>query len=183
MRIRRALVVGTIATVGILSTACDGSVAYTVVNQTDRPVTAWILYSECEDVTGYKGDYDYERSVGPGDTVEVSDVTGPGSVPRQPWCLQVVDQDRRLLLSEPYDDTGASTYVVTGDQQPGATIPRKDDLPQQPWLDQTWDGFRDWPIVTAFYWLILLGFSAAVAFGAFITVRYFYRTYFKKQRL
>jgi hypothetical protein len=181
MRFRAAVTLCALAAVGFLSTACDTWVGYTVVNNTDQPVTAWILYAECESVTGYRGDYVHERIVGPGETVEVSDITG--AVPEQPWCLQVIDQDRKLLLSEPYDETGTRTYTVTRDLRPGATIPRKGDLPKQPWLDDMWEGFREAPLAVGFYLVIVIGFLAGLTYVAFITVRHFYRTYLKKQRV
>lgn len=178
MRLRTAIAICALPAIAFLSMACDTFVSYTVVNETHEPVTAWILYRDCSDVTGYRGDYAYERTVPPGQTVEVSDITGPR--PRQPWCLQIVDEDRRLLLSRPYDENGPGSYVVTPGLQPSTSIPEKSDLTERPWLDRIWRDFTNEPLYLVFY-IFGIALWAGLAVATFATLRHFYRRYVKKQ--
>ena len=54
--------------------ACDGQTTYTVVNETDRFLQAWILYAKCEDGRSNKQDSSPEEPVVTHASATLSDV-------------------------------------------------------------------------------------------------------------
>jgi len=153
---------------GMITSGCDGFVAYQVDNETDRELETWILYADCEEIIGKRGEYQYARQLPPHSTVRVSEVTG--SLPNTPWCLQVVDSDRQLVLAVPYTDTSGVSVAVREPVVPGPVIPLEEDLPGR----SLGERFSEQPGGILFVLLSIvlgLGLLAAVAYAVFVIIR------------
>lgn len=162
---KRLLAIPGLVAFVLVSTACDSVVAYTVRNNTSEDLTAWVLFDDCERVVGYRDDYDYERDVPAGETAEVSDVTG--SLPRGEWCLQVVDSERRIVLSEPYDHLRGSApdVVIREPITRGQTIPDESTLPTRSFTQSFWREFTIQPVTFIFSGLVLVGMLIGIGFA------------------
>jgi hypothetical protein len=162
---KRVLAVPPLIALSLLLTACDSFVGYTVTNDTNEDLLAWVFFNDCENVTGYSDEYDYERAVSAGTTTEVSEVEG--AVPRGDWCLQVVDADRRLVLAEPYDDEHEVLVVIQEPLSRGPTIPQTSDLPDRPFLGTVWRTFAMQPLSFIFAVVVVVG----MVYGTFLGIR------------
>ena len=173
MRARLAALVISGLTLAVVLTACDNFATYTVVNDTSEELITWPLLVDCKGVVGNKADYLHEEVIRPFETLHYSEVHGE---PRPSKCVQVVTSDRRLVLSEPYEDGGI--YTVTTPVQPlGDPIPAQDDLPDR----SVSESLRETPPALLVVWglglVFGLGVIAAFLFALFLTVRFFYRHY------
>jgi hypothetical protein len=60
----------------VLFTACDAFVEFTVVNNTNEPLTAWLFYDDCSAVVGEFGQYDYDTEIRPHAAEDIFDARG-----------------------------------------------------------------------------------------------------------
>jgi hypothetical protein len=150
----------------VLLTACDDFIGYTVINETDEELITWPLEDDCDVVVGHRGDYLDEKVVKPHETYDYSKITGPVD----PKCVQVATKDRRLVLSEPYEEGG--TYTVTEPLQPFSDpIPKKGDLPREPLSES----FEEEPFLVVLTCAVALAFLLGVPVASFMAIRSLYR--------
>ena len=150
--------------------ACDAHIAFTVQNETDQPLLAWLLYEDCSVVVGKRGEYHYEDMIEPNGRLEVSDITGTN--PPEPSCVQVATMDRRLLVSDAYASGGS--YTVTDATPQGAFIPEEDDLPRQSVRERIGEAWEASPLTVILGLAVVLGVVVALGYAVWFNVRYFY---------
>jgi len=164
-----ASVIGLFAACAVLS-ACSDPLAYTIVNETDRELTAWGFREPCESTLGYRDDYSDVLVIPPHETADYYETWGNGS---DTDCIQVVDESRRLVLAEPYEL--GTTYVAGPIEGPGGIrLPEFGDLPKQPWLDGQAEDISENPFLYALFTPILLASIAALIilpYGIYRAVR------------
>ncbi len=106
----------------------DAFMDYTVVNDTQTPLLTWVMDRQCEDVIGRQGDYSPVKEVPANGRFEYSShSTADG-------CIQVAAEDRRLVLSQPYE-SGAEVRVAEPLTYLSAPLPTEDELEARPWWE------------------------------------------------
>jgi hypothetical protein len=151
---------------GLLLTACDYFVSYTVSNDTDEPLrTGWF-----HDACSYEKELELrrgplERVIEPGTDLKVSGVVGT-----EPQCVVIKSNDESIILLEKYVDGGR--YIVSGSQTAGDNL-------RVSLAHQTTPAARHRSTSPVAYVAMAgLGLGGVIALG--ITVRYFYGYYFSK---
>ena len=143
---------------GLLYAACDPITGFTVVNDTNQPITSWLMLENCDDVIGNKGEYDHERTIPPGQQVDIFHLgqSATGS------CVQAVTEDRLLILSEPYELD--RIYIVAEPIEPGVFVPLEEDLP----ASSIWEGLSEQPpIFYIFAGLIGFGLLGGLGYAVY----------------
>ena len=159
------VLLGVLALLVFLTSSTGGrGVYFTIVNRTDQPLYTWAFYENCGESPGNRQDYFRQVEVPVGETFRYSyDSPGPTDEVK---CVQVTDNQRRLVLSERYERS--ATYVVTDptpiDQKPVPTLER---LPSQSWLDQRIEGIRENPGGSTFLAGVFFVFAIALPYGIF----------------
>lgn len=176
MRIRLAALPFAGVGLAVVLTACDNVAEYTVINQTDEQLITWALLENCSVGIGNENDYLREETIAPRERHRYFDVFG---APAAAECVLVATTERRLVLSEPYEDGG--TYTIKEPLQPfGGPIPEQGDLPGQSWPSHFAERLREHPLATGSWLALVIAVAAAGLFALFITARFFYRYYVRK---
>ena len=187
MRIRSALVLCTVAGIGILSTGCDAVATYYVDNQTGQAlITRALFEGDCTQTSGYRDDYLEEYPVARATTSAIEYIYGGG--PESVSCIQVLTGDRRLILADSYHN-GATYAVVASAQPTGDPVIKAELLPNQGFLSQLKEGLSEhpvWTIASAAFVLfglaLIVGIPLATLVAFFVIGRDLYRRYVKKPR-
>ena len=170
--------IGALAPLTLLSYCSGGVVQFTVVNETDETVLTWGFYEKCEDSPGNQQDYFLTERVPPGESFEYE--YGTSSQISAPYpndevrCVQVADERRRLLLSEPYER--GEVYVVTRERRVSEKpLPWPSDLPKQSWHARVAEEVSENPVAYGIFAPFLIGsfvmFFIALPDGIYRSVR------------
>lgn len=139
----------------------DPIVDYSVINNTDRELTTWLMTEDCAKVVGFRLSYTDPETVVPRQRLEYSHIGIDGR-----GCIQVVTDDRRIVAAQEYE---RSAVVVVSEPltylsdpvPPEADLPKK---PREPLVEVfTTDAPRIIRLLEVSFLLIALGGGSAFA--------------------
>lgn len=160
--------------------ACDNFADYSVRNETDEILLTWLLLGTCDSTSADQEDFLPEILVAPHETVAYSSSYSPG---RDATCIQVATSDRRLVLSDKYQD--GKTYIVRAPLRPAADpVPERGQLAKESWGETMRE---EWPLILgAGIGLVLflglaVGLAAGIVVALLVVVRHFWHFYVSRR--
>lgn len=163
---KRVLAVTVLLAVAVVTSGCDTFVGYTVTNNSSEDLQAWVFFNDCDKIVGYRDEYDYRRDIPAGSTVEVFGATGP--LPKGDWCLQVVDSQQRLVMSEPYTNGAYELQLTVADPLTrGPQLPHEDERPKRPLPESLWRQFTIAPVG----WIVAAVVMFGIVYGIIVGLR------------
>jgi hypothetical protein len=172
--------VAALASLGILLTGCDAAPEFVVVNETQQTLITRPVFEECAAGGSNRQDYLDEQIVPPMTAFEYSEIYGFRAGQSSLSCVEVMTEDRRLVLAEPYE-RGRAYNVSDPLPEPLAVVPEIQELPSQSALAQIREDLDERPLGAGVFlvWMTVLvvPLLTAAAFVGFVTVRFFWRQY------
>jgi hypothetical protein len=168
----RFLVLVALLLAGLLLTACDYIISYTVTNETDgRLRTGW-FYDQCSYVkerslrTG-----PLDRTIQPGTDLKVG-----GAAPAEPKCVVIKSDDETIILLEPY--VYGDRYVVSRSQE---LAPQMTVTIAAQTLDESSNDSPDFSYLPDWLMISIVALVAGCGvFALFVTGRFFFKFYVRR---